>query len=102
MLQSPHSRFTIIITATFFALTTGSAFAQTTSATNGSTPSGLTRGAPAGSYSLSGFDNVNLFNGNLNASLPLLQIGGRGGARTVLALGLNSKGWRVDPQICDD
>ncbi|MGH9962652.1 MAG: hypothetical protein ACREBC_36980, partial [Pyrinomonadaceae bacterium] len=35
-----------------------SAFGQ--SATDGSTPSGLTRGAPAGSYALSGFDNINL------------------------------------------
>src|SRR5215467_320261 len=55
------------------------------------TPLAMTPGAPAGSYSLSGFDNVNLYNGNLNTSLPLLQIGGRGGAHTVLTLGLNSK-----------
>src|SRR6266851_5790441 len=41
------------------------------------TPLAMTPGAPAGSYALSGFDNVNLYNGNLNFSLPLLKIGGR-------------------------
>ena len=71
------------------------AFGQA-SATDGSTPSGLTRGAPAGSYSLSGFDNVNLYNGNLNASLPLLGVGGRGSAQTTVMLSLNSKGWKVE------
>ena len=55
--------------------------AQTTSATDGSTPLGLQPGAPAGSYALSGFDNVNLYNGNLSFQLSLLGISGRGGAQ---------------------
>lgn len=67
----------------------------TTSAVDGSTPLGISRGAPAGSYGLSGFDSVNLYNGNLNFRLPLLQIGGRGGAQTVMMLALNTKGWHV-------
>ena len=48
--------------------------------TDGGTPLGLQAGAPAGSYSLGGGDNVNLYNGALNYTLPLLSIGGRGGA----------------------
>lgn len=48
--------------------------------TDGSTPLGLQAGAPEGSYSLSGFDNVNLYDGALNFHLPLLGVGGRGGA----------------------
>ena len=48
--------------------------------TDGTTPLGLSPGAPAGSYALSDFDNVNLFNGNLNFALPLVKVGGRGGA----------------------
>ena len=48
--------------------------AQTSSATDGSTPLGLQPGAPAGSYPLSSFDNVNLYNGNLNFRLPLDEI----------------------------
>ena len=43
-----------------------------------STPPGQSPGAPAGSFALSGFDNVNLFNGNLNFSLPVTRMGGRG------------------------
>lgn len=48
----------------------GNANAQ--AATDGFTPEGLKAGAPAGSFQLSGFDNVNYFNGNLNFTLPLL------------------------------
>jgi RHS repeat-associated protein len=66
------------------------------SATDGRTPPGLAPGAPAGSYGLSGFENVNLFNGNLNLSLPLLQIGGRGGARSGMNLTLDSTHWTVE------
>jgi hypothetical protein len=51
-----------------------------TSATDGKTPTGLAPGAPAGSYILSGFDNINLFNGNLSFTLPLINIKGRGEA----------------------
>src|SRR5205085_5160607 len=56
------------------------AFAQTSNPTNGSTPLGLAPGAPAGSYGLSGFDNVNLYSGSLNFRLPIMSIGGRRGA----------------------
>ncbi|HKR60080.1 MAG TPA: RHS repeat-associated core domain-containing protein [Pyrinomonadaceae bacterium] len=57
-------------------------------ANDGSTPLAMTPGAPAGSYQLSGFDNVNLFNGHLNFQLSLLEIGGRGagGFRMVLPI----------------
>src|SRR2546423_2564587 len=57
-----------------------SAAAQSSKPTDGTTPMGLTPGAPAGSYALSGFDNVNLYSGHINFRLPLVQIGGRGGA----------------------
>jgi hypothetical protein len=39
------------------------------SSTDGATPSVITPGTPSGSYSLSGLDNINLFNGNLNFGL---------------------------------
>lgn len=47
-------------------------------------PLGQAPGAPAGAYPVSGFDNINLFNGNLNFRLPLVNIGGRGGSHTLL------------------
>src|SRR6266508_636026 len=53
------------------------AIAQTT---NNGTMVGLMPGSPAGSYSLSDFEDINLYNGSLNFSLPILAIGGRGGA----------------------
>ena len=46
----------------------------------GWTPMGEQPGAPVGSYALSGFDNINLFNGHMNFRLPLMHIGGRGSA----------------------
>jgi len=53
---------------------------------DGSTPLALQAGRPAGSFSLSGFDNINPYNGSLNFSLPLLNIGGRGGASHTIML----------------
>src|SRR5215216_1176527 len=63
--------------------------------TDGTTPAGLKPGAPAGSYSLTGFENVNLYNGNLNVSLPLLSVGGRGSAGYTATLAIEQK-WRVE------
>jgi len=82
------------------ALILNSANAQNSS-TDGSTPLGLAPGAPAGSYALSGFDNINLFNGNLNFSLPLLHVGGRGEARYTVALPIE-RHWRVDHTVITD
>jgi len=70
------------------------ASAQTTKPTDGATPLGLQAGAPAGGYSLSGFDNVNLYNGSLSFALPLLSIGGRGGASHTIMLPIERKWWR--------
>src|SRR6185312_5861508 len=53
---------------------------------DGSTPAGLSRGTPAGSYALTGFDNVNLFNGHMNFHLPLVTVGGRKGAGYTIML----------------
>jgi hypothetical protein len=53
---------------------------------DGKTPSGLQPGAPAGAFALSGFDNINLYNGSINFRLPILQIGGRGSAGYVVNL----------------
>src|ERR1044072_5274737 len=76
--------------------------AQSTSATDGTTPLALQPGAPAGSYALSGFDNVNLYNGNLSFQLSLLGVSGRGGAQMPVMLPIAGK-WRVSdvaiPQI---
>lgn len=51
--------------------------AQNRGNSGGMTLSGLAAGAPAGSYSLSEFENINLFSGNFNFNLPLVTIGGR-------------------------
>jgi hypothetical protein len=62
-------RFSLLLC---FAFVVSGAFAQ-------SAPTAATQGGrPAGSYQLSDFDNVNLFNGNLNFTLPLTSAGGRG------------------------
>ena len=63
--------------------------------TDGSTPLALKPGAPAGSYALSEFDNINPYNGSLNFRLPLLSIGGRGGAGYTMTLPLEQK-WRIN------
>ncbi len=75
------------------ALAGGSVQGQT-SATDGTTPATLAPGAPAGSYSLSDFEHINLFNGNLSASFRLLQVTGRGNAQYNMTLPIQQR-WRA-------
>lgn len=65
---------------------------------DGATPLGLSPGAPSGSYSLSDFDSVNLFNGSLNVHLPLVKIAGRGGAGYTMSARIEQK-WLVDREF---
>src|SRR5713226_5242179 len=78
-----------------FSVSSSNAQNSTTGATDGSTPIGLSPGAPAGSYALNGFENVNLYNGHLNVHLPLVTIGGRGEAKVVSALSIDAQSWTV-------
>jgi hypothetical protein len=66
--------------------------------TDGGTPLSLQAGSPAGAYSLGGFDTINLYNGALNFSLPLLNIGGRGGASHTMMLHLQRQ-WMVEKYV---
>jgi YD repeat-containing protein len=81
-------------------LCAGAAYSQTTpppnkTALSGWTPIAQQPGAPAGSYALSGFDNINLFNGHLNFRLPLMKVGGRGKAGYEMMLPIEQN-WRVE------
>jgi hypothetical protein len=80
----------LIVAVTASLMVVGGTTNAQTGPTDGMTPSGLSPGAAAGSYGLSGFDNVNLYNGNLDVALPLLGIGGRGGAQTQMMLKLET------------
>jgi|SRR5687767_13901417 len=77
------------------------AAAQIRSVTDGHTPLGLAPGAPAGSYELSGFENVNPYNGGLNFSLPITEVSGRGGASYTIRVPIENK-WRAEvDDFCD-
>src|SRR5437764_61889 len=73
--------------------------AQSSHTTDGTTPLGLSPGSPSGSYALNGFDNINLYNGNMNVTLPMLHVGGRGGAQTTMSLALNTKRWHMESYL---
>jgi RHS repeat-associated protein len=90
--------FFSLLFAVLLILPVCAASAQTTLDTDGSTPLALSSGAPQGSYALSGFENVNLYNGSLNFSLPLLSIGGRGGASYPITLRIEHK-WIVQKEF---
>lgn len=62
--------------------------------TDGTTPLGLAPGSPTGSYPLSDFDLVNLYNGSLNFHLPVYQVAGRGAAAYKIRLQVEKK-WTV-------
>lgn len=102
-MKSPFSLFRIIrslvLTSTLLLVAFVSVFAQQ-QATDGATPLGLSPGAPAGSYPLSDFEDVNLFNGSLNVALPLIKIGGRGEAGYSLMLRVDHK-WLVQKETAD-
>lgn len=74
--------------------------AQITSSTDLATPSALASGTPPlGSFGGSGFDKVNLYNGNVNFSIPVASLGGRNGLGVTLTLSYNSKVWRVENEV---
>jgi RHS repeat-associated protein len=64
----------------------------------GSTPLAVSPGAPAGSYALNDLESVNLYNGHLSFALPLLRIGGRGGAGYVMTLPMGAL-WQTVTQV---
>lgn len=65
---------------------------------HGSTPASQAPGAPSGSYALTGFENVNLFNGHLNFHLPLLSVKGRGESGYTIMLPIETR-WIAEGQI---
>ena len=86
-----HFALTVVVVM-MTVLAGGELYAQ--ESITGTTPSGLTPGKPSGSYSLSGFDNINLYNGGLNFHLPIVSVGGRGGAAASVGLTIEQK-WIV-------
>lgn len=62
--------------------------AQNSGPVPGITLPGAAPGSPGGSYALTGFDKINLFNGHLNVQIPILTIGGRGEAGYTMNLPL--------------
>src|SRR6058998_2237758 len=93
-IRTMRNVFTLLATAALLPVQVDQA-QITRNITDGTTPPGIAPGAPAGSYPLSDFDNINLYSGNLNFRLPLLHAGGRGDARTTLTLPVESH-WTID------
>lgn len=94
---SPHSLPVQRILPTILSLLLLACVANAQRDTDGSTPLGMSRGTPAGSYTLGGFDNVNLFNGHLNFGIPLLSMSGRGAVGYKMTLPLEQT-WTIFKQ----
>jgi hypothetical protein len=86
--------YRLLIVVFLLSLASSSVHSQTTTPTDATTPLALSPGSPASSYAVSGFENVNPYNGNLSFHLPLISVGGRG-VSTSSILGIDSKGWTV-------
>jgi RHS repeat-associated protein len=87
----------LVFTATIVTLLLCSAagtFAQSEPA-DGSTALALAPGAPAGSYSLSGFENINPYSGGLSFKMPLYAVTGRGEAQYTITKKIERK-WTID------
>src|SRR5215213_727143 len=97
--SSRRRALSVFASLTLTVLLAAAASAQSTeTVTDGTTPSGLASGSPAGSYALSGFESVNPYNGGLNFSLPLLTVGGRGGAGYSIKLRIDQK-WMIRKEV---
>ena len=81
-----------LLVISFTCLCYSLALAQASTA-GGWTPPAVVPGAPAGSYPLSGIEQINPFNGGMNASIPLLQVGGRGEAGYTIPLRVSPDPW---------
>lgn len=62
----------------------------------------MATGAPDGSYSDSSFENINLFNGRLNYTIPLVSPGGRGSSEAAMNFSLNLNWRRHDQYLYPD
>ena len=82
------------IIAIMFLIVCLSTSVKAQGSTDGTTPLGLTAGSPTGTYPLTDFDVVNLYNGTLNFRLPIYQVAGRGGAAYPITLQVDKK-WTV-------
>lgn len=92
---------TLRLFASLFAclfLFCGSSSAQISRNSDGLTPPGLAPGAPAGAYPLSEFEQINLFNGQVNFTFPVAQKG-RGGANLSLPIKINRPAWLVQHRL---
>ena len=65
--------------------------------TDGFTPAAIMPGSPGGSYALGGFDTINFYM-YVNFRFPLVAIGGRGKASTVLMPNFTML-WKVTPNV---
>jgi YD repeat-containing protein len=89
LLRLSRAVFTSVTICGLLFTIMGSARGQ--NAIHGSTPASQAPGAPSGSYALSGFENVNLYNGHLNFHLPLLSVNGRGESGDTITLPIESR-----------
>jgi hypothetical protein len=93
-------RTALVLPAILFVLMVCSqtnAQTYTESNADGLVAPGIAAGNPASSYALTGIDHVNMYNGNLNISIPLLQIGGRGTAGYTVTYSVDTQ-WTVQKQ----
>ncbi len=74
--------------------------APSAKATEGFTPAGFARGEAAGSFPLSGFDHINLPNGELRLSIPVITIGGRGSASVTLYVNIEKQALIIVSATC--
>jgi RHS repeat-associated protein len=92
MKQNPAAAVNVTLRLVFVAavLFASSGLVRVRAQKSGTAPANVAAGAPAGSYSLSGFESINLYSGNLNFNLPMVEVGGRGGIRVPFNLSVSN------------
>lgn len=71
----------------------------TTGVTDNPSPPPLAPGRPAGVYSINDIEAMNVYNGRLSVSIPLLTVGGRGRTGYTIRLLVTPTPWRAETEV---
>jgi RHS repeat-associated protein len=88
LLRFGNKRMAIVFFLVFVRCLCGSVSAQ-----NHVVPQANAPGTPLGSYSLSDIESISLFSGRINATVPIVSVGGRGNAGYLLSIPIKDAHW---------
>ena len=72
---------------------------STISVTNSPMLPAIQAGRPNGTYTLSGVESVNVYNGHVSIAIPILTVGGRGSSGYTMKALVSPAAWQADTEV---